>query len=240
MPGSALPIRFVLVGTSHPGNIGAAARAMKTMGLHDLHLVAPRRFPDAEATARASGADDLLAAAPVHDRLSTALAGCRFVVGASARRRTIEWPELDPRACAERLLAEAAQGPVALVFGREASGLSNPELDRCQALTRVDTNPDFGSLNLAAAVQIYAYELRTRIRAGAWSPGEDRPVADPPMLDGFHAHLAATLEQIGFVKPGQHRTLLRRLRRLFDRARPDPDEINILRGILSRVQRCCR
>ena len=233
-------VRFVLVGTSHPGNIGAAARAMKTMGLRELHLVAPRRFPDAEATARASGADDLLAAAPVHAGLPEALAGCRFVVGASARRRTLDWPELDPRTCAERLLAEAVRGPVALVFGREDSGLSNQELDHCQALTRVDTDPDFSSLNLAAAVQIYAYEIRTRLRAGVLPEVPTRAVADPPMLDGFHAHLARTLEQIGFVKPGQHRTLLRRLRLLFDRARPDPDEINILRGILSRVQRCCR
>ena len=152
-------IRIVLVNTSHPGNIGACARAMKTMGLSALTLVQPKIFPSAEAIARAAGAEDILDNASVCDSLGQALSGCVLVIGSSARARTIEWPLLIPRECASRLVQEAAHAPVALVFGREHSGLSNEELDRCHFLTRIPANPAFASLNIASAVQVFAYEI---------------------------------------------------------------------------------
>ena len=231
-------IRFVLVGTTHTGNLGAAARAMKTMGLTRLELANPRSPPDAQALALAAGADDLLQRAGVHASLAGALTGCRLVIGASARLRSLPWPLLEPPAAARLLLAEAALGDVALVFGRESSGLANEELACCNSLVHIPTDPGFGSLNLAAAVQVLAYEVRR-----AWREGQGvtlvegpREVATAEALDGFHAHLAQTLMEIGFATPDQSARLLMRLRRLFNRARPDWVELNILRGILSAVQ----
>lgn len=231
-------IRLVLVETSHPGNIGAAARALKTMGLSRLDLVQPKCFPAAEATARASGAEDVLEQARVHPDLLGALEGCRLVVGSSARLRTISWPQLDPRVCAERLVAEAAQGPVALVFGRERTGLSNSELERCHYLAHIPTNPGFGSLNLAAAVQVFAYEIYQAHLAGRATASDEavRDLASAEAMEGFFGHLAETLVGLGFADPNQSKKLLRRLRRLFHRARPDWTELNILRGILSAAQ----
>jgi len=230
-------IRVILVETSHPGNIGAVARAMKNMGLSDLRLVSPRHYPSAEATARSSGADDLLARARIHPDLAQGLRGCRLAVGASARSRAVTWPHLEPRACAERLAAEAVAGPVALVFGRERTGLTNAELDRCQLLVSIPANPSYSSLNLAMSVQILAYELHLAAREGmpVGAP-ELRAVAPAEALEAFHRHLAQTLGDLGFADPAQSAKLLRRLRRLFDRARPDPVELNILRGILSAAQ----
>ncbi len=231
-------IRFVLVETTHPGNIGAVARAMKTQCLRRLELVRPRHFPNAEALARASGADDLLAAAGVHQDLVGSLAGCRLVVGSSARLRAIEWPLLEPRECAERLLDEAAEGEVALVLGRESSGLTNDELARCHYLVNIPVNPEFSSLNLAAAAQVFAYELhRTlREREGLRLVDVPRDLAPAEVMEGFHQHLAQALVDLGFSDPDQSSKLLRRLRRLFNRARPDRMELNILRGILSAAQ----
>lgn len=231
-------IRFVMVETTHPGNIGAAARAMKTMGLSRLHLVRPKHLPNAEAVARASGADDLLASAQVHDQLVDALRGCRLVVGSSARLRTVEWPLLEPGDCARRLLAEAGAGEVALVLGRESSGLTNDELACCHYLVHIPTNPAFSSLNVASAAQIFAYEIRRAMREAAGLRIEETPrdLATAEAMEGFHAHLAQTLVDTGFSDPGQSRKLLRRLRRLFNRARPDWVELNILRGILSAAQ----
>ena len=188
-------IRFVLVEPTHPGNIGAVARAMKTMGLTRLHLVNPRCSLDAEAIARASGADDLLAAAPVHQTLPEALAGCRLVVGTSARLRHLDWPQLDPRACGERLVAEAALGEVALILGRESSGLSNDELARCQYLAHIPTAPGFSSLNLAAAAQVFAYEVFSALAAGSRQPVEAAQTEPAPAdaLEGLHVHLAEAL-----------------------------------------------
>ena len=171
-------LRIVLVGTQHPGNIGSAARAMKTMGLSALHLVAPERFPDPEAVALAAGADDLLAAAPVHADLDAALAGCTFVLGTSARRRHVPLPELSPRDAARQLVEAAARGPVALLFGRERTGLENGELQRCHASVGIPTNPEFSSLNLAAAVQVLCYELRLALletSGGALPSGRPMP-----------------------------------------------------------------
>lgn len=231
-------VRFVLVGTTHLGNLGASARAMKTMGLSRMELVNPRARPDAACLALAAGADDLLERAGVHTDLPTALAGCRLVVGASARLRSLAWPLLEPPDAARRLLAEAASGEVALVFGRESSGLTNEELACCHHLVHIPTDPGFSSLNLAAAVQVLAYELRRTWREGSVPRSEEssRDLATAEELDGFHAHLAQTLLDIGFSGPDRSTRLLLRLRRLFNRARLDRDEVNILRGILSAAQ----
>jgi tRNA (cytidine32/uridine32-2'-O)-methyltransferase len=233
-------IRIVLVNTSHPGNIGASARAMKTMGLEQLWLVQPKDFPNAEATARASGADDLLARAVVCDDLDSALAGCRWVVGASARLRTITVPLLLPRDCARQAHQECEQGKVALLFGREQSGLSNEELDRCHALVHIPTDAAYGSLNLAMAVQVLAYELRMAYLDDDWRPppeiGEQTPLAEVDEVERFYAHLEQALTELEFLDPANPRQLMRRLRRLFNRVRLDRNEVNILRGILSAAQ----
>lgn len=232
-------IRIVLVNTSHPGNIGAVARAMKTMCLEQLYLVSPKIYPSAEATARASGADDLLARARVCATLDEALAGCTLVAGTSARSRAIPWPLVDPRACAARLAARSESGPVALVFGREQSGLSNEELDRCQLLVQIPSNPEYGSLNLAAAVQVLAYELLQAHRDGT-RESDEAPAEHPPAtadeLDGFYRHLEQTLVALEFLDPGNPRHLMRRLRRVYHRAALDRNEVNILRGILTAIQ----
>ena len=232
-------IRIVLVNTSHPGNIGASARAMKTMGLGQLYLVQPLDYPSAEATARASGADDLLARAVVCADLDQALAGCRWVVGASARLRKITVPPLLPRDCARQARAESGQGEVALLFGREQSGLSNEELDRCHALVHIPTNPEYGSLNLAMAVQVLAYEVRMA-HLDNWVPpaeiGEQTPLAEADEVERFYVHLEETLRDLEFLNPDNPRHLMRRLRRLYGRVRLDRNEVNILRGILSAAQ----
>jgi len=230
-------VRIVLIGTTHPGNIGAVARAMKNMCLEQLYLVEPKIFPCAEATARASGADDLLARAKVCNHLDEALEGCHLVVGASARLRSVEWPQFAPRECADRLLTASGQGDVALVFGRESSGLSNSEMDRCQYLVHIPSNEEYSSLNLSMAVQVLAYELYvTALDRGPKKMPPERKVATADLMEGFIQHLEQTMEDIGFSDPRQSDKLLRRLRRLFNRARPDVDELNILRGIFSAVQ----
>lgn len=232
-----MAIRIVLVGTTHPGNIGAVARAMKNMGLWDLALVAPRYFPHADATARASGAEDLLDAAAVTDSLADALKDCHFVAGASARARTIDWPVLAPRECAERLVAENEHGDVAVVFGPEKSGLTNEDLDRCQVLLSIPCDPAFSSLNLAMAVQIACYELRlARTGQPVTPPPRDVPLAKSEDLERFYVHLEQVLTASGFLDPDNPRFLMRRLRRLFARAEPDQNEINILRGILASLE----
>ncbi len=237
-------IRVVLVETSHPGNIGGVARAMKNMGLSELALVQPRVFPHAEATARASGADDLLARAQVVATLDAAIADCALVVGASARSRTIPWPLMQPRDCARRMLAEAGQGArVALVMGREKSGLSNQELERCHVHVHIPANPDYPSLNLAAAVQVLAYELRmAALEAESALPaGEvlerDQPLATAGELEGLYAHFEQALATLDFYDPDNPRQLMRRLRRLFNRAGLDRMEVNILRGILAAAEK---
>ncbi len=229
---------MVLVETTHTGNLGAAARAMKTMGLSRLALVNPRHRPDADALARASGADDLLERAGIHDDLPQALADCRLVIGTSARSRSVEWPVLDPAGAARLLLTEAAAGDVALVFGRESSGLTNDELARCQYLVHIPTNPAFSSLNVAAAVQVLAYEIRRNwLASRGEAPAAPEHIPAPAeQLEGFHNHLAQAIIDIGYADPAQCDRLLRRLRRLFNRARPETVEINILRGILSAAQ----
>lgn len=229
-------IKIVLIETTHPGNIGAVARAMKNMSLTRLCLVAPRAYPSAEATARAAGADSVLEQCQVYETLDQALEGCRLVVGASARLRTVEWPQLLPRACAEQVWSEAAQGEVAILFGRESSGLRNSELDRCHYLVHIPANPEYSSLNIAQALQVIAYEIHLQ-SLGRGEDGEpSTDVANMELLEGFFQHLQQAMQDIGFSNPRQSEKLQRRLRRLFLRARPDPEEINILRGILSAAQ----
>lgn len=230
-------IRIVLVETSHPGNIGAVARAMKNMCLSDLALVAPRQFPSAEATARASGADDLLARARVVDSLDEAIADCHRVIGASARLRTVSLPQRAPRECAGEALAAASRGErVALLFGREHSGLTNDELGRCHQLVHIPANPDYSSLNIAMAVQVLAYELlQGSAEAPAAVPAARQPVSAREM-QGLFEHLEQAMQDIGFADPRQSDKLMLRLRRLFFRAEPDGDDIRILRGILSAAQ----
>ena len=234
-------LRIVLVGTTHPGNIGAAARAMKTMCLDRLALVAPRRFPDPEATARASGAEDVLERAALSADLDAALTGCRLVVGTSARARSLRWAEWDPREAAARLVQATAAGDVALVFGRERTGLTNAELERCHALVRIPSNPDFSSLNLAAAVQLMAWEVlaaaQQQVLWGARYEDPDPP-AEAQALRYLFEHLERTLIALGFLDPANPKQLMRRLRRLCARARPSTREVEILRGILAAVDQC--
>lgn len=232
-------VRIVLVNTSHPGNIGAAARAMKNMGLGRLVLVNPQLFPHADATSRASGADDLLANAQICETLDEALAGCGLVIGSSARPRRLNVTQLDPRQCANRIWDEARNTEVAVLFGREHSGLTNEELIRCHYHLHIPTNPSYSSLNLAAAVQVLAYELRMAHIAGQGTEQTGEPTetaATADRMEGFYEHLQATLVEIGFLDPNNPRIMMRRLRRLFNRARPNDVEINILRGILTAAR----
>lgn len=233
-----MTIRIVLVGTTHPGNIGAVARAMKNMGLSDLALVNPKYFPHDEATARASGAADILDKAMVVDTLAEALTDCVYVAGASARSRTIDWPSMGPRDCAERMIQESGHGKVAAVFGPEKTGLHNDNLDLCHTLLTIPTDPTFSSLNLGMAVQVLTYELRvaSMLDQGPVFDVEARS-ATSEELEHFYEHLEKTLTDIEFLDPDNPRLLMRRMRRLFIRARPDKNEVNILRGILAAVDR---
>jgi len=235
-------IRIILIGTSHPGNIGGTARAMHNMGLADLALVAPRcEAVTADSVSRASGADHLVNGARVVETLEEAVADCTLVVGASARSRTLPWPMITPRELGGRLPTElAGDGTrVALVFGREDSGLTNAELQRCHAHVHIPTNPDFSSLNLAAAVQVLAYECRLAWLAGQEAPAEEpgQALATHEELEHYFAHLERTLIAIGFHDPAMPRQLMARLRRFTLRARPERMELNILRGILSDTEK---
>jgi tRNA/rRNA methyltransferase len=232
-------VRVVLVETSHPGNIGAAARAMKTMGLSRLCLVAPRCYPqDAAARAMASGADDILAAASVVDSLDAALGECVRAVAATARNRELGPPTVDARTAAAELAAAAGQAQVALVFGNETSGLSNEQLRRCDLLAHIPSNPAYSSLNLGAAVQVFCYEMRMALASAIPAPAGDvdRP-ATRGEVEALLAHAESALAAIGFHDPANPKRLLPRLRRLAARARLEHEEINILRGMLAYAAR---
>ena len=234
--------RVVLVGTQHPGNIGSAARAMKTMGLGRLMLVAPERFPHPDAYALSAGANDVLDRAEVYASLADALADCRLVIATTARQRTVPMPELSPREGAQRMIEAQAMGEVALVFGRERTGLENEELQLCHAAICIQANPDYSSLNLASAVQVVTYEWRMAMLAQqaptrvAVIDSDDLP-ADHAQMESFFAHLGGFLDDIDFHKGKAPDMVTQRLRRLFLRASPDPRELRILRGILSDTQR---
>ena len=239
-------IRIVLVNTTHPGNIGSAARAMKTMGLSDLYLVDPVDFPSGEARALSSGATDLLANAVLTSTLEEAIADCDLVVGTSARVRGISLNLFDPRETASDLIEEAASGDrkIALVFGREDRGLTNEELRLCHRQVHVPSVESFSSLNLAAAVQVICYELRMAFLASQGTSTtpevrEQRP-ANSEQMEGFYKHLRETLENVGFFKSCNPDKIMAKLRRLYGRSRPDQVEYNILRGILSETQTAVR
>lgn len=236
-------IRIVLMETSHPGNIGAVARAMKNMGLARLVLVNPEQFPDPQATWRAVSANDVLENAAVVSSFDEAVADCGFVVGASAKERRIPWPVTDVRRAAVDIQTMATQGEVAIVFGREDNGLSNEELTRCNLHIAIPTSDVYSSLNLAMAVQIVCYELHMQVYGDAL-PDEvdahwDSPPATQENMERFFTHLEQTLGNIGFLNPKAPRQLMQRLRRLYSRVRLDEMELNILRGILTETQKRC-
>jgi tRNA/rRNA methyltransferase len=227
-------VRIVLVRTTHPGNIGGAARAMKTMGLARLVLVDPRYFPDPQADAMATGATDVLAAATTCTTLDEALAGTTLALALTARRRELSHLAVDARRGAEIAINEALQaGEVALVFGTEMSGLANEEVMRCQRVIHIPTSPAYASLNLAAAVQVMAYELRCAAAGPLVINNERFEPASYADIEGFYAHLERNLIATRFLDPAQPKRLMERLRRLFGRARLEKEEVNILRGILT-------
>ena len=234
-------IRIVLVNTSHPGNIGAAARAMKNMGLSRLTLVDPEDYPSLEAISRSVGAVDLLDNARVVKDLKQAISGCVWVAGTSARLRTIEWPILDPRECVQHSLDHIEQGDIAIVFGRENSGLTNEEMEMCNALLHIPTNPDFSSLNVAAAVQIVCYEYRLALIGNMVKKQKGKKhrydaLANSTQLDGMYAHLHDSLDYLGFFGTNNPDIVMRRLKGLFNRAGTTQRELSIIRGICSAIQ----
>ena len=227
-------IRIVLCGTSHPGNIGAAARAMKTMGLSSLHLVNPQRFPDPEAEWRAARAVDVVRKARVHARLDDALHGVGYAIACSARARDIAVPAATARAAAGRAVEVARAQPVAFVFGNETYGLTTEEVNQCALLAAIPANPRYPSLNLAAAVQVFAYELRAAAEAPRVK-GVQRRLAAHEQIEAFYEHLEKTMTDFGFLNREHPKKLMPRLRRLFARAELGPEEVNILRGILKAL-----
>ena len=231
-------IRVVLSRTSHPGNIGAAARAMKTMGLRDLWLVAPEAFPDEVATARASGAADLLESARVVGTLQEALADTVFSAALTARRRELSLPRMQARDAARELVARSGDGIVALVFGNETSGMTNEEVGLCSLPVTIPTDPDFSSLNLGAAVQVLSYELRMAAFGEAAAAPADLQ-AEPAThadFEGFMGHLERVVTASGFHDPANPKRLLPRMRRLFNRVRLEKEEVAILRGMLTTFE----
>lgn len=228
---------------SHPGNIGAAARAMKNMGLSQLCLVNPVKFPDVEATVRASGADDLLKNAQVVATIDEAIAECDCVLGTSARTRSLPWPLINPRESAQ-LLATQQFEKSAIIFGRENSGLTNEELSLCQYHIHIPTVDDFSSLNLASAIMLLCYELRMVSVANMNTSNDDSIVvtrdsklASAAELEGYYDHLSKVMSQLGMLNPKQPKRLMQRMRRLYGRCHLESSEINILRGFLSAVEK---
>ena len=228
-------IRIVLCETHHPGNIGAAARAMKTMGLSRLVLVDPRQFPHADADLRASRATDVLRHARVCATLPEALSGVTLAVACTARSRELSAPQVDVRAAAARVIEAAQRQPVALVFGNETYGLTTDQVQLCQLIATIPANPRYSSLNLAAAVQVFAYELRMHAAGGAL-PVKPRALASQEAVEGFYAHLESALLESGFLNPRQPKKLMQRMRRLFARAQLEREEVNILRGVVRTLR----
>lgn len=238
-------IRVVLVGTQHPGNIGSAARAMKTMGLNNLVLVAPKRYPDPEAIALAAGADDVLEQAQVVNTLAEALSGCTYVIGTSSRARSVALPELAPREASEQLVLKSVDSSVALLFGPERTGLENEDLQHCHACVLIPCNPDYASLNLASAVQVLSYEIRLQrlhnhLITAPSIKSVDVKIASHDQMERFFAHLAEFMDEVNFHKGKPSEIVTQRLRRLFLRAEMDEREIKIIRGLLSDAQRLLR
>jgi tRNA/rRNA methyltransferase len=239
-PPALARVRVVLCQTSHPGNIGACARAMKTMGLQELVLVEPKYFPHPEAQAMASRATDILEHAHVRASLDAALQGAVFAAASTARSRDLSHPVLTPREAAARMLEEAQHGPVALVLGPEKYGLTMEQVNRCSVIVNIPANPDYSSLNLASAVQVLAYELRLAALAPGPLPQKTYPPATHEDMELFYAHLEQAIVDIGFLNPSEPKRLMQRMRRLFGRARVEREELNILRGVLAAAQDVAR
>ena len=251
-------VRIILVNTSDCRNIGSAARAMKTMGLSDLVLVDPKEMPNGQAQAMAAGATDVLKNAKVVATLAEAINDCGLVVGTSARSRTLPWPMLEPRGCGEKLIDEAVNFPVALVFGRESSGLTNEELQLCHFHVQIPANPEYSSLNLAMAVQTLSYEVRTSYLiamekiakqdsvgkvADVETNGEEDAGGEYPVVEEterLYQHFEDSLKATGFIVPSHPGLVMTKLRRLFNRARPDAKEVKMLRGMLASVERAAK
>jgi tRNA (cytidine32/uridine32-2'-O)-methyltransferase len=236
-------VRIVLVNTSHPGNIGSVARAMKNMGLKDLCLIAPERFPDGQARAMAANAKDVLEQAKVVETLDEAINDCHLVIGTSARERSIPWPLLDARQCADKVLQESSQHKTAILFGREDSGLTNEELQRCHYHLHIPTSEEYGALNVASAAQIVCYELRMRMLADLKKPNDqawDVEFATAQEVELFFKHMEEAMTEVGFLDPKAPRQLITRLRRLYNRVRLDHMEVQMLRGILTHTQQLKR
>ncbi len=246
-------VRIVMMNTSHPGNIGAVARAMKNMGLSELYLVSPKSFPDIVAERRAAGAKEILASAKVVETFDEAVVGCVSVIGASARGRRIPWPVMNPRDCAAKV-REFARLPsekkeVAIVFGQEDRGLSNEELQRCNYHVHIPSNPDYGSLNLAMAVQVITYEIRMDYLLNSdeerqselssmLAPGDegwDEEIATTEEVEGLIQHMEQVMIDVEFQNPENPRHLVPRLRRLYQRCRMSKIEVNIMRGFLKSL-----
>lgn len=233
-------IRIVLVETSHTGNMGSVARAMKTMGLTNLYLVNPLVKPDSQAISLAAGASDVIGDAVIVDSLDEAIAGCSLVVGTSARSRTLPWPMLDARECGVKCVEEGAQAPVAIVFGRERVGLTNDELQKCHYHVAIPANPDYSSLNLAMAVQILAYEVRMAFLQSDRTEQPQYEESPYPLVDDlerFYQHLEQMMVNSGFIRQSNPGQVMSKLRRLYTRARPERDELNILRGMLASFEK---
>ncbi|MCG8378218.1 MAG: RNA methyltransferase [Proteobacteria bacterium] len=229
-------VRVVLVGTTHPGNIGATARAMKTMAQKELYLVNPKTFPSAEATARATGADDILSNAKIYDDLKSAISDCDLVIATSARVRSISWPLISPRSFVEKMEQNDFTS-VAIVFGRESSGLTNEEIELCNYVIKIPTSDEYNSLNLAAAVQIICYELfiLNEDISVSISDNEDEALVDHEKMEQFYSHLEESMVHIGYLDKKNPGLLMHRLRRLFNRALVKESEWRILRGFLSKI-----
>ena len=230
-------IRVVLTQPSHPGNIGAAARAMKTMGLSALALVKPRQFPHPDADARAAGALDVLQRVQVHESLGAALQGCVLAVATSSRQRELRHEMMTVRDAAREMLAQARSQPVAIVFGNETSGLSSEEAGLCQLWAYIPANPAYASLNLAAAVQVFAYELRSALPDNSYRHAPEFELASHEQVEQLYRHFEQTMAHTGFLDPDNPKRLLPRLRRLLARARLETEEVNILRGFLKAVDK---
>ncbi len=230
-------VRIILIGTSHPGNIGSAARAMKTMGLTDLVLVDPECEVDGKSHALSAGAGDVLQSHRVFSNLDDAIADCGLVIGASARPRTLDWPMLDPREMGEKVAFEGEKHPVALVFGRENSGLTNDELQKCHFHVFIPANPDYSSLNLAMAVQTLSYEVRMGFLATNAYPEQEEEYPLSEDLEGMFSHLEQTLTDTQFIVPAHPGLVMNKLRRFFNRARPEVKELRMWRGIFSSIQK---
>lgn len=233
-------IRFVLMGTTHSGNIGAAARAMKTMGINDLALVKPEGFPSAEATSRASGADDLLFNADVCSNIDEAISDSKLVIGTTARKRHLDIPVIDARTAAELLIKESKVNKVALVFGKERYGMTNEEVERCHYLVRLPTVESFSSLNLASAVQVLAYECRMAELNQQQKPNDiviEDDYVDAGKMESFYQHYFDVMEKALYLRKEGHESIKTKIRIMYNRIRPKKHEIDILRGFLSKLEK---